>query len=152
MRLKYAIGVVLLFAIAAGLVLVSGGKMMIFIDVPTIVVILVAPAVIAFMSWPVKDVGRAFSAPFDATASRAELEKSALFFAALRKWIYIAAFLGSMMGLICILALTSKDGTDRLSRNLAVMLLCIVHALFLDLLVPLPLESLARRRLAELER
>ncbi|HOX48669.1 MAG TPA: hypothetical protein PLG14_05725 [Spirochaetales bacterium] len=151
MRLKYFFGVFLVAAISAAAVAMSGGKLAAFVDLPTYVVVLAIPAAIAFASWPVRDIGRAFSAPFDPAAGRKELEKSLLFFSQLRRWVLVAALLGTMIGLVCILAYADGRNLDRLGRNLAVMFLCVTNALLFCLVVPLPLESLASRRLAELE-
>jgi len=63
MRLKYFFGVFLVVAISAAAVAMSGGKLAAFVDLPTYVVIIAIPAAIAFASWPVRDIGRAFSAP-----------------------------------------------------------------------------------------
>jgi flagellar motor component MotA len=57
-----------------------------------------------------------------------------------------------MMGLVAILKYFDPSGeSKKLGSNLAVMLLCVADGLFLDLVVTLPLESLAKRRLVELE-
>jgi len=151
MKAKYFIGILLTLAILVSVVLFSGGKLIVFIDVPTYLVIFLIPAAIAFASWPVRDIGRAFSAPFDPAAIRVELEKSRLFFESLRRWVLVAALAGTMVGLVCILAFYNGGDQLRLARNCAVMLLCVTNALFFLLLLPLPLESIAKRRLAELE-
>ncbi len=151
MKLKFFLGVFLVLAISVLAVLGSGGRLTTFFDIPTFVVIVVIPAAIAFASWPVRDIGRAFSAPFDERAERKELEKSRTFFALLRQWVLVAAFFGSMIGLVCILAYADGHDIDKLGRNLAVMLLCVTNALLLFLILPLPFESLVKRRLAELD-
>lgn len=135
-------------AIIAMAVLVSGGSLSIFIDLPSYAVIFLIPAAIAWASWPVRDMGRAFSAPFDPGASRTDLEKSRLFFESVRRWMFMAA--GTMVGLVCILKYADGSNLDKIGRNLAVMLLCVTSAIFVSLAFTLPLESLARRRLAEL--
>lgn len=135
-------------AIIAMAVLVSGGSLSIFIDLPSYAVIFLIPAAIAWASWPVRDMGRAFSAPFDPGASRTDLEKSRLFFELVRRWMFMAA--GTMVGLVCILKYADGSNLDKIGRNLAVMLLCVTSAIFVSLAFTLPLESLARRRLAEL--
>jgi len=151
MKAKYLVGAVLVLAILASAVLFSGGKLIVFVDVPTYFVIFLIPAAIAFASWPVKEIGRAFSAPFSASATKVELSKSRLFFKSLRAWVLVAALAGTMIGLVCILAFYSGGDQVRLARNCAVMLLCITNALFFSLVLPLPLEAIAKRRLAELD-
>ncbi len=151
MKLKFFVGIFFVAAITVIAIVTSGGRLYTFFDVPTYLVILLIPAAIAFASWPVKAIGRAFSAPFDAAAGRGELEKSRLFFESLRQWILAAALLGTMVGLVCILAYSDAKDLYKLGRNLAVMLLCVTNALLLFLVLPLPIESLAKRRLAELD-
>jgi hypothetical protein len=151
MKVKYFAGIVLILAVSSAIVLMTGSTLPTFVDVPTYLILVLVPAILAFASWPVREIGRAFSAPFDPAAGRKDLEKSRLFFADLRKWLYTAAGLGTMLGLVSILVFAEGAHLDRLGRNLGVMLLCVTNAFLFALLVPLPLESLARRRLADLE-
>ncbi|HOX13466.1 MAG TPA: hypothetical protein P5117_08550 [Spirochaetia bacterium] len=150
MKAKYFTGIFLTLAVSAAIVLMSGGTLPTFVDVPTYLLLILVPATLAFASWPVREIGRAFSAPFDPAAARNDLEKSRLFFQDLRKWLYTAAGLGTMLGLVSILVFADGEHLDRLGRNLGVMLLCVTNAFLLALMVPLPLESIVRRRLAEL--
>jgi len=149
MRVKFWIGFALTVAIVVLGILVSGGQPIVFVDIPSLAIVILIPAAIAFASWPVRDIGRAFSALYDEGASRMELEKSLLFFDSLRRWMSTAAFMGLMIGLVSILRYYTGNETGKLGPNLAVMLLCNASALFFMLLVPLPLASLARRRLVE---
>lgn len=150
MKTKYFTGVFLILAVSAAIVLLSGSTLPTFVDVPTYMILILVPAILAFASWPVREIGRAFSAPFDPAAGRKDLEKSRLFFVDLRRWLYTAAGLGTMLGLVSILVFADGEHLDRLGRNLGVMLLCVTNAFLLALMVPLPLESMVRRRLAEL--
>lgn len=150
MKAKFITGAALTAAIIVVVILVSGGSLSIFIDLPSYVLIFLIPAVMAWASWPVRDMGRAFSAPFDPGASRTDLEKSRLFFESVRRWMFMAAAAGTMIGLVCILQYADGSNLEKIGRNLAVMLLCVTSAVFFSLVFTLPLESLARRRLAEL--
>lgn len=151
MRAKFLIGLALAAAVLIIAIIVSGGTLWIFFDLASLAVILLVPAAVAFASWPVKDIGRALSTPFDGKATRRELEKSRLFFRSFREWMMVSAFAGTMIGLVCILKLFDRGETAKLGPNLAVMLLCLTSALFASLLVLLPLESIAKRRLVELD-
>ncbi len=150
MILKYFVGIFLTLALSAAMVLISGSTLPTFVDVPTYLILILVPALMAFASWPVRDIGRAFSAPFDPVADRKDLEKSRLFFQDLRKWLYTAAGLGTMLGFVSILVFADGENLDKLGRNLGVMLLCVTNAFLFDLLLPLPMGASARRRLAEL--
>ena len=150
MKTKYFTGVFFILAVSAAIVLLSGSTLPTFVDVPTYMILILVPAILAFASWPVREIGRAFSAPFDPAAGRKDLEKSRLFFVDLRRWLYTAAGLGTMLGLVSILVFADGEHLDRLGKNLGVMLLCVTNAFLLALMVPLPLESMVRRRLAEL--
>jgi flagellar motor component MotA len=149
-KLKFAIGLALGLALFIGTIYACGGRLVTYVDVPSIALVLGLPLAIAFASWPVKELGRAFGAPFDAGAGKAELERSILFLRSFRRWVYVAAGLGTMIGIVAILVYYN-DGTDKLklSRNVAVALLCVMQALFFDLFPLMYLESLAKRRLAE---
>lgn len=151
MKAKFLIGVLLVLAITILVILSIGGRFLVFVDVPTYVLLVLVPAAVAFASWPVRDIRRAFSAPFDPGANRRDLEKSKLFFGQLRIWLYSTAGLGTMLGLVGILANMELDSLEHLGRNLGVMLLCVTNAFLFDLLLPLPMAALAGRRRAELE-
>ncbi len=151
MKTKYFVGVLIIIAVTFSAILFSGGKLLIFVDIPTYLVIFLIPAAIAFASWPVRDIGRAFTAAFDTQAQPKELKKSLSFFESVRRWVLLSAFMGTMVGLVCILIYADATNMERLGRNLGVMLLCITNALFFFLIVPLPIESLAKRRLMEME-
>jgi flagellar motor component MotA len=147
MKLKYLTGIVLTLGIFVMGVYLSGGFLRIFIDPLTTALIVGIPAAIAFASWPVKDIGRAFSAPFDAAADERELRMAAEFFTGMKTWIALAAFIGVMIGLISMLALYSPDlESGKLGVNLAVALLSVMQALLFIALVPYPLGAMARRR------
>lgn len=150
MKAKFWIGFLMTMATVVFGVIASGGKLLIFVDIPSLMVVILIPAAIAFASWPVRDIGRVFTALYDEGATRVELEKSLLFLNSLKQWMTTAAFMGLMLGLVCILRFYDGNKSGRLAPNLAVMLLCNATALFFMLLVPLPLASLAKRRLIEL--
>jgi len=150
MKAKYWIGAGLTLAIFVATVYMCGARIMIYVDIPSIIVVVLIPAAIAFASWPVKDIGRAFAAPFDPKAGKAELAKSAYFMESLRRWSLYAAALGALVGLIAILVFMTGFDSERLGRNLGVMLLVLSTSLLLILAFVLPLESLAKRRLVEL--
>jgi flagellar motor component MotA len=140
MKLKYLTGIVLTLGIFVMGVYVSGGYLRVFIDPLTTVLILVIPAAIAFASWPVREIGRAFSAPLDAAADERELRMAAEFFTSMKTWIALAAFIGVMIGLISMLALYDpQQESAKLGVNLAVALLSVMQALLLIALVPYPL-------------
>lgn len=150
MKLKFWIGLVFTTACIVFGILVSGADIPVYVDIPSLVIITLIPAAIAFASWPLVEIRRAFGALYDPAASKPELEKSALFFESLIRWMLYAAFAGLMIGLVAILRYYDGGESGKLGRNLAVMLLCNTEALFIILVFPLPLASLARRRLAEL--
>ncbi|HAE21964.1 MAG TPA: hypothetical protein DCG47_06525 [Spirochaetaceae bacterium] len=149
MKLKYLTGIVVTLGLFVMGVYVSGGYLGVFIDPLTTALIIGMPAAIAFASWPLRDIGRAFSAPFDAAADERELRMAAEFFKSAREWIALAAFIGVMIGLISMLALYDPAmESGKLGVNLSVMLLSVIQALLLIAIVPYPLGAMARRRLS----
>ncbi len=150
MKAKFWIGLVFTTAIVVFAIVASGGSVLVYFDIPSLVMIALIPASIAFASWPLGEIRRAFTALHDPAAGRAELEKSALFFESIIRWMLYAAFAGLMIGLVAILRYYDGNQVGKLGRNLAVMLLCNTEALFLIIVFPLPLAAIARRRLAGL--
>ncbi|OHD82458.1 MAG: hypothetical protein A3J97_10470 [Spirochaetes bacterium RIFOXYC1_FULL_54_7] len=152
MRTKYFFSAVMVLAVLAGAILVSGGHLMIVLDPYSMILVLGLPFIIAFGSWPLRDICRAFSAPFDPSADGKDLRKAAEFFESFRSWLAVSAATGAMTGLLLMLALFDLDnGLARLGSNLAVMLLSVFYALVLNLLFVLPLGALARRRLLDMQ-
>jgi flagellar motor component MotA len=148
---KLIVSIVLILGIIVFGILVSGGILIAYYDLPTILVVVGTTFLILFASWPIRDIGRAFKAPFSKDASIIELKKSVVFFELARKALVWSGLLAVMMGVVAMLLALSlidlpKD-LERLGKNCAVALLSVFQVSVTVLLLVLPFESAARRRL-----
>ncbi len=154
MVFKLIVSIILILAsYGAGFYFSGGENIALFIDIPTIICVCFVTFLILFASWPLKDMGRAFSAPYSMGATKVELLKSKEFFTSMRKALVWSALVSSLIGFISILRYMSYEPFDaeRLGLNFAVAILSVFQAGITVLVLALPFESAARRRLAELE-
>jgi hypothetical protein len=119
LKAKLLIGMLIELAAIGSGILFSGTEPRIFIDIPTIIIVAGVPLAVAFASWPVKRIGRAFAAPVDPAASILDLEDSAEFLRSFRRWMYAGTVVCAFIGLIAILRyLHERSGTvARTSRR-----------------------------------
>jgi flagellar motor component MotA len=149
LKAKLLIGMLIELAAIGSGILFSGTEPRIFIDIPTIIIVAGVPLAVAFASWPVKRIGRAFAAPVDPAASILDLEDSAEFLSSFRRWMYAGTVVCAFIGLIAILRYLHEMEPERLAPNVAVAVLCVWQAFFFDALFLHPLEAAACRRLRD---
>jgi flagellar motor component MotA len=160
MKTKLIISLILILGCAAIGIYFSGGECLTFIDIPTFMCVDILAFLILLASWPIKDIGRAFSKPFSGEATPADLRKAREFFSSLRRALVWAGILAVVLGFVLILKQLPVTGSasasastvfsmERLGANMAVTILSIFYTAASVIVLCLPFESAARRRLAE---
>jgi flagellar motor component MotA len=131
----------------------SGGRLSVFFDIPTIVSVLGVSFFILMASWPLKEMGKAFRSPFQKDPSPIDLRKSLAFFKSMKAALVWAGIVAVMMGLVSMLIVIVDFSAklDNLGKYSGVLLLSVFQAALAVVIVELPFETAARRRLAELE-
>ncbi len=152
LKLFFAISLILA-CFGAGFYFSGGVSFATFFDVPTIISVCLVSFLTLFAAWPLKAMGRAFCAPYDKASTKIELRKSKEFFSSMRTALIWSALVSSLIGFILILTQMSHENFDpvRMGLNFAVTILSVFQAGICVILIALPFEFAARRRLAELE-
>lgn len=138
--------VVLVFTVT---VVVCGANLAIYFDLPSLILVPIAPFLFMVLSHGWKATRSAFKAPLQTGSAKRELESSASFFKSFNAAIWCFGAIGSTSGIIALLAnITDKY---RIGPNIAVALITSLYAALFSTGLVLPFLSVARKRLAELE-
>ncbi len=133
----YIVGLIVYVAFLIGISFLSG-KPAIFVDFPSIIVILGPTMALLLASGLMPDFLRGFQvmAQKENTHSRLELQKTETSVGLVIRLLLLSGFLGSLVGIISMLALLSDPTT--LGRNASVSLLTMLYAvLFSFILLPI---------------
>jgi ABC-type spermidine/putrescine transport system permease subunit I len=136
------ITMVLGFLLAVG---VSGGKALLYVDVPTLILTILLPVLFLNILYGMAFVRKVFKAPFQKDAPRELLVQACSFFKTFNKTVWLAALVSVLTGLIATLAYT--DNRADLSANLALILLTPLYAGLISIIILLPYGILIRKRL-----
>jgi flagellar motor component MotA len=141
--------VALVVIVFASTVYLCGGSVWIYFDLPSLILVPIAPFLFVTLSFGWKSVGAAFRAPLRAGADKRELAASASFFKSLGAAIWAFGALGSTIGVIAILAnLTDKS---KVGPNAAVALITMLYSGIFNVVLVLPFLSATRRRVAGMD-
>ncbi len=138
--------VVIVFSVT---VMACGASLWIYFDLPSLILVPIAPFLFMILSYGWKGTGQAFMAPFNAGATKRELGLAASFFKSFGHAIWCFGAMGSISGVIALLAyLTDKD---KVGPNLAVALITMLYAAIFNAALTLPFLAHARRRLVDMD-
>jgi flagellar motor component MotA len=133
-----------------GLVLVfSGGRIGSYFDLPSVIMVIGVPLSLLRAGWGFREMGAAFRNALSDRAARVELEDAAHFFQTARRYLLGSGLLAILLGTIAMLS--NLGDLSKLGPNVAVALISIFYAVALGLLLCLPLEAAATRRLRALD-
>jgi len=124
------------------------GGLTYLVDVPSLIIALVAPFLAALATHGPARAFRSFSCPFEPDCASDELAKSRAFLLCFLR--YLAAFtaFAVVTGTIMLLGYLAEDNLAMIGRNLAVALLAIFYGSVGAILFILPFLSEIDRRLA----
>jgi len=130
-------------------VVFCGASFVTFFDLPSLILVPIAPFLFMILSYGWNDTREAFKAPFKSAATKRELGVSTSFFRSFGNAIWCFGALGSTSGLITVLAyLTDKT---KVGPNSAIALITVLYAALFNAALTLPFQAAARKRLAELD-
>jgi len=147
----YPAAVVLLIAIFAVAILVTGGTLLLFISTEALVLVLAPSVVLALGTHSLREIGRCFVRFPGTEADRHDLEVAEVLFRALGRYLIGSGIAGFLLGAIVMLANLYGDAST-IGRGTAVALLSVFYAILFTIAVPVPCVAGIRRRLAALER
>ncbi len=141
--------VILVLIVFSVTVVLCGASFIIYFDLPSLILVPIAPFLYMMLSYGWKGTRGAFTTPFKAVVTRQELGVSVSFFKSFGNAIWCFGALGSALGLIAVLAyLTDKT---KVGPNAAVALITMLYAAIFNLVLVLPFLSSARHRLAGMD-
>lgn len=134
----------------AFVVVLSGGSrgFAYLVDLPSLLVALVAPFIVAMATYGPSRAMRAFSCPFDPEAVVAELASARAFFACFLRYLVAFTVFAVVTGTIMLLGYLSEENLAMIGRNLAIALLSLFYGSVGSILFILPCMSEIDRRIA----
>lgn len=146
---RHFLSVACALAIVILVLVFSGGRIGTYFDIPSAIMIIGVPLALLRAGWGFGEMGAAFRNALSDKAARAELEDAAFFFKTAKRYLLGSGVLAILLGSIAMLS--NLGDLSRLGPNVAVALISIFYALALVLLLCLPLEAAATRRLRALD-
>lgn len=137
-------------AFIAFVVLLSGGGvggLSYLVDVPSLVVALVAPFLVALATHGPRRALRSFSRPFEPECAREDLAASRSFLLCFMRYLIAFTAFAVVTGTIMLLGYLAEDNPAMIGKNLAIALLAIFYGSVGAILFVLPFLSEIDRRL-----
>ncbi len=147
MKLRFLCSMIVAALIFVLTVFVSGGNPLFYIDLPTFLIVGIAPLVYQLASFGFAKFGNAFSSPLKKNSSMAEITQALAFFKTYNKSTW--AFTLMAVGVSFIEILTNLMEPEKLGPNMAVAILSVLYAALINLLLILPYTAVSKQRLAE---
>lgn len=144
---RYLISLACALAILAFGIYASGGSLLAYFDIPSVLCVVGGTIAMLRAGYGFKEMGAAFRAVLSTGASRAELERAVLFFAEMRRYLYVSGVLSALLGFIALFKLFANP--ERFLPNIGVAIIVVFYSLLLDFALALPLGGMARRGLQE---
>lgn len=137
-------------AFIAFIVAIAGGSggIAYLVDLPSLIVALVAPFIVAMVTHGPSRAMRAFSSPFDPDSGSDELASARLFFICFLRYLVAFIVFAVVTGSIMLLGYLSEENLVMIGRNLAIALLALFYGSVGTILFILPFLSEIDRRIA----
>lgn len=148
MLLNYFLAVLVLAFSLAGTVFMSGGAIYGYLEIPSMLIMVIFPFVYQCLLFGVSTVKLAFTAGFKKDAGIEQVTKAQLFFKSYSKVIWITAFVVALIGIVAIL-IWLEDAT-KLGPNTALALLSLLYGGLIHLVIIIPNSIFLKKRLIEL--
>ena len=145
--MKWLFGVLFMMVIMAlTIVVFARTSLLIFLDIPSLVLVLICPFGLLLIQYGPSRFARYFSAAFGSRPVEAPIvKKSEFFFRKLGHYFLLTGGVFFITGII--MALSDISNTEAIGVNLAVALLTLLYGLLLDMLLAQPLVVFCREKL-----
>lgn len=145
MKRIYPLMFVLFLALAASGVLFAGARATLFLNLPSLLIVVLLSLVLSLCSFSPAEIGHAFALAFRRTAvDQRELRTAILYFRSLQWYLIASGLIGFFVGLITILAGLGTAAT--LGSGLAISLLTVLYSLLLAAVVAVPFRTGLERK------
>ncbi len=147
MKKSYFWGMLFALFLIWGATVLSGTSLEVYINIPSLFMVIGLSGVLAVFSWDLKTIGQCFKAVFSPAATAQEMELGVVFFSTLTTYFFLSAAVATGTGVIAIL--TNLSDSMAVGQVVALALLSTYYSLILTLLVTLPFRSALRKKLIE---
>jgi flagellar motor component MotA len=148
MLLNYFIALLVLASSFAGTVFMSGGSLYGYLDIPSILIMVIFPFVYQCLLFGVSTVKLAFTAGFKKDTGIEQVTKAQFFFKSYSKVIWITAFVVALTGIVAMLKWLEDPAM--LGPNMALALLSLLYGGLIHLVIIMPNSIFLKKRLIEL--
>ena len=146
----YWMWLVIVFGLIVVAIVFAAGNLL-FIDVPSMIVVLVPVLAMSFAAFSPREMRRSFHAAFSREAVEpGELKAASVFFAALSRYIILSGLIGVLTGIISLLGAISRnpDVKSNAAGGFALLLVSAFYAIILLLVVAVPFRAAVDKKLA----
>jgi hypothetical protein len=143
MLISYIVSFVIVVVISLMAIFVSGALPLWYFDLPSIAMVFLPAFVLCAGDFGWRGVGMAFFAAFGKEQrTEKELAQAQATTAALGRYAWLAAVLGTCIGIIAILAsLREPPNPNRLGPNVGVSLICLFYAVMFNFMLITPMRN-----------
>jgi hypothetical protein len=125
----------------------SGGTIMSYIDIPSIIFIGIFPFIFVSIIFGFKEMSLAFSVPFKKDVENDKLKKALNIFKIYGKTTWITGFIAVLIGLVAILE--NVDDKMKLGPNLALALVSLLYCGIINVIIIIPFTIFIKRKLKD---
>ena len=126
---------------------VDRSSLLMYMDVPSLVVVVCPAFFLSLGVFGLREMGRAFTAGWRDGLSETELRKALAYFDALQQYLIISGVIGTLIGVTTILGQYGDSGS--VGKGMALSLLTVLYSLVFMMVIVIPFRSGIRKRLAE---
>jgi len=147
--LRYVLSFVISCILIYLVIILSGGSLLTYIDLPSLILVLALPICMLRFGWSFTEMKNIFSSIFSSKPEKKILANAACFFNTMSKYFIFSGIVGVFIGLIAIMK--NLEDPKMLGPNLAVAMITILYGSFFSLTVAIPLAAMSKKQLNELE-
>lgn len=129
-------------------VIISGGSVWYFLDVPSFILTPVLPLILMLGHFSPREMLDSFRCAGAAESTEAETRKALVFFTTFHRLIIISGLLATMLGIVMILVIyPSEHFNSNIGKYMAVCFLSLVYPLFFIMTVTVPFTGALKKKL-----
>jgi flagellar motor component MotA len=148
MKKIYGILIIVTLALFTLGIVFAGASLLAYINFPAFIVVVVPPCLLAIAAFGLHSFGRSFAVAFqNVAATTKELKVALAFFNVLGRVVLLSGFIGTMIGLIAMLA--NIEDPEQIGPAMSIALVTLFYSLVLMCIVTVPFKAAIHKRLAE---
>lgn len=144
MNVKLFLAAQFLFSFLVISAIAIGSPIIIFFDIPSLIMTLGVGSVLTIISFSTKEISSAIKHVYGAIGTKDELQKSAYIWECAARNLIMASAIGMIIGIIQMLQNLSDPST--IGPSIAVALLTVFYGFFFSALLPVPAMFMLKKR------